>query len=134
MTNRNLKVQPIDHITLVVADLEATRDFYVNILGMEEVPRPAFDFPGAWFQAGSTQIHATVSDEHSGLAGWADRSVGKLSRGHHFAFAVEDAVAAAQFLTDKGIEIKDGPKHRPDGPTQIYFHDPDGHLVELFST
>ncbi|MEM7312520.1 MAG: VOC family protein [Planctomycetota bacterium] len=133
MNDQSLNVQPIDHITLVVADLDATRDFYVNLLGMEEVPRPAFGFPGAWFQSGATQIHATVSDEDSGQAGWADRNVGKISRGHHFAFQVDDAVAAAEFLKERGIEIKDGPKHRPDGPTQIYFHDPDGHLVELFS-
>ena len=133
MAIQSLSVQPIDHITLVVADLEASRHFYVELLGMVEVDRPAFNFPGAWFQAGNTQIHATVGDEHSGLPGWGDRKVGKLSRGHHFAFQVDDAVEAARFLEQNGIEIKSGPKQRPDGPTQIYFYDPDEHLVELFS-
>ena len=129
----SLKVGALDHQTLVVADVEASRNFYVGLLGMEEVDRPAFEFPGAWFQSGGTQIHVTLSDENSGLPGWADRNVGRLSRGHHFAFQVDDAVRAAEFLQSNGVEIQVGPQHRPDGPTQIYFFDPDGHLVELFS-
>lgn len=128
-----IQVKQIDHVTLVVADLEATRRFYVGILGMQEVPRPAFSFPGAWFEAGTTQIHATVSDAESGEAGWGDRKVGSLSRGHHFAFEVDDANYAAGELADAGIPIASGPKNRPDGPLQLYIHDPDGHLVELFS-
>jgi catechol 2,3-dioxygenase-like lactoylglutathione lyase family enzyme len=128
-----IKVQQIDHVTLVVADLEATRDFYVRVLGMQEVARPAFSFPGAWFQAGATQIHATVTDDDAGLAGWAHQGAKLPSRGHHFAFEVDDAKAAAEELKSQGIEIVAGPKHRPDGPLQIYFLDPDGHLIELFS-
>jgi catechol 2,3-dioxygenase-like lactoylglutathione lyase family enzyme len=132
-TKNSLKVGAMDHQTLVVSDVEASRKFYVGLLGMSEVARPAFDFPGAWFQSGETQIHVTLSDENSGLPGWADRKVGRLSRGHHFAFQVDDAVYAAEFLKSSGVEIQSGPKQRPDGPTQIYFFDPDGHLVELFS-
>jgi catechol 2,3-dioxygenase-like lactoylglutathione lyase family enzyme len=56
-----------------------------------------------------------------------------VSRGHHFAFEVADALATARALADVGIKLAAGPKQRPDGPTQIYIHDPDGHLVELFS-
>lgn len=128
-----INVRSIDHQTLVVADVAASRRFYVDVLGMKEVPRPNFDFPGAWFQAGDTQIHATRSDENSGLPGWADRKVGRLSRGHHFAFQVDDVMAAAEFLKKQGVEIQVGPKSRPDGPTQIYVFDPDQHLIELFS-
>lgn len=123
-----------DHITLVVADIEASRKFYVDILGLKEVQRPNFDFSGAWFQIGSTQIHVTLSDTNSGLPGWADRQVTRLTRGHHFAFEVDDVHAAAESLTNMGITIESGPKQRPDGPTQIFVFDPDQHLVELFST
>ena len=129
----SIQVHPIDHITLVVADLDASRKFYVDLLGMDEVPRPDFTFPGAWFEAGKTQIHATVSDENSGLAGWADRNVAKISRGHHFAFRVDDLSQTAELLKQAGVAIVDGPKIRPDGPQQLYIEDPDGHLVELFS-
>src|SRR5262249_50070306 len=52
-----IRVKSIDHVTLVVKDLERSRRFYVDVLGMREVPRPAFSFTGLWFQAGKTQIH-----------------------------------------------------------------------------
>ena len=131
--SRSLQVSPLDHITLVVADIDASRQFYVGLLGMDEVPRPNFSFPGAWFQMGPTHIHVTLSDENSGLAGWADRKVAKTSRGHHFAFRVDDFDWAVELLDQEGVAIVDGPKTRPDGPRQLYIEDPDGHLVELFS-
>ena len=128
-----IRVKTIDHVTIVVADMKATRHFYVDQLGMEEVPRPDFSFAGLWFQAGSTQIHIIEAHEESGAAGWGDRGVKQLSRSHHYAFEVDDARAAAEQLRDAGIEIAHGPKLRPDGYVQLYICDPDGHLVELFS-
>lgn len=121
-----------DHITLIVADLEATRNFYLRLLGLTEVPRPGFDFAGAWFQSGQVQIHVTVSDERSGQPGWGDRQVTSISRGHHFAFGVADFQNTVSVLAREGISIADGPKVRPDGVEQLYIYDPDGHLVELF--
>ncbi len=128
-----LQVSAIDHVTLVVADIDLSRNFYVQLLGMKEVKRPAFSFPGAWFQSGRSQIHVTLSDANSGLPGWADRNVAKISRGHHIAFQVDDAVYAGELLQKRGVQIVDGPKQRPDGATQLYVFDPDQHLVELFS-
>lgn len=134
MNTNPLQVQRFDHITLIVADLDATRQFYVELLGMEEHPRPAFDFPGAWFGIGKMQIHATVEGELAGLAGWGDRKVKSISRGHHFAFEVHDVDAAFKRIMELGIKVGDGPKQRPDGAHQLYIYDPDGHLVELFSS
>jgi len=57
MSDSPIRVQHIDHITLVVKSVEESRRFYVGLLGMDEVARPAFDFNGAWFQAGATLIH-----------------------------------------------------------------------------
>ena len=37
-----------DHFTIVTDQLEATRAFYVDLLGMREGPRPAFPVPGLW--------------------------------------------------------------------------------------
>lgn len=132
-TNNSLQVKGFDHITLIVADIEATRNFYVNLLGMEEKPRPDFDFPGAWFEVGSVQIHATVASDLAGLAGWGDRKVKSISRGHHFAFQVDSVVNAFEEVQKLGLKVGDGPKFRPDGIHQVYIYDPDDHLVELFS-
>ena len=128
-----LNLHAIDHITLIVADLAATKEFYVDKLGMNQVPRPDFDFDGMWFEAGSTQIHATVESPEAGKAGLADQKNTIASRGHHFAFSVDDCYAEAEKLKSLEIEIIQGPKQRPDGAVQVYFCDPDGHVVELVS-
>lgn len=128
-----IRARYVDHVTLVVKDMERSRRFYVDLLGLEEVPRPGFRFPGMWFQAGPTQIHLIGEHDESGPAGVRTADGVSISRTNHFAFEVADANAAAAYLSEQGIEIVAGPKQRPDGPTQMYIHDPDGHLVELFS-
>ena len=125
-----IRVKTLDHVTIVVRDLAATRRFYVDGLGMQEVARPGFSFAGQWFQAGATQIHTILEYEGSGKAG---SGAEHNSRGHHFAFSVESASAAAARLTELGIPLVSPPKQRPDGAVQVFVQDPDGHLVELCS-
>jgi len=126
-----IRVLHIDHITLVVRSLDASREFYVGLLGMAEVARPAFSFPGAWFQAGSTLVHLIEQHDRSGPVGNQVAPASRNSRSHHFAFEVEDAQAAAQILKDRGITLIDDAKQRPDGAVQVFLADPDGHVVEL---
>lgn len=128
-----LGVKHIDHVTLVVKDLERSRAFYVDLLGMQEVERPNFGFPGLWFQAGATQIHLIGEHRESGPAKIFVPDECKLSRTRHFAFEVDDAEVVVRQLHERGIPIAAGPQRRPDGPTQLYLTDPDGNLVELFS-
>lgn len=133
MSTPPLRVRQIDHVTFVVRDLEASRAFYEGVLGMESVARPAFSFPGLWFQAGGTQIHLIHAHPESGPAG-AERAAGvAISRTHHIAFEVDAAAPAIERLKELGIAIVSGPKFRPDGPTQFYVLDPDGNLIELFA-
>ena len=128
-----VRVRQIDHVTLVVKDLAATRRFYVEWLGMEEAPRPDFDFAGAWFRAGQTLLHVILEHDRSGPAGVNEDGRAKSSRGHHLAFAVEDATAAAQELEERGVEFLTRPKRRPDGAIQTFILDPDRHVIELCS-
>lgn len=130
-TTAPIQVKYIDHVTLVVKDVARSRHFYVNILGMEEVERPAFNFGGAWFQAGATLIHLIEEHSESGPAGFPVEVLRKSSRNHHFAFEVDDANAAAETLKTLGLELVDEPKKRPDGATQMFVTDPDGHVIEL---
>lgn len=131
-TLTSLGVRRIDHVTIVVSDLEASRRFYVDLLGMAEVPRPDFGFPGLWFQAGNTQIHLNIESQEAGPPGFTYTAT-QITRALHYAFEVEDAHVAAHQLRDRGVTIVAGPRSRPDGAVQLYVHDPDGHLVEIFS-
>jgi catechol 2,3-dioxygenase-like lactoylglutathione lyase family enzyme/uncharacterized protein YunC (DUF1805 family) len=128
-----LRVKTLDHVTLVVKDLDLSRRFYVDGLGMREVRRPAFSFAGSWFQAGTTQIHLILEFSGSGPAGNLVPEDRRTARTHHFAFEVEDAAAAVAWLKECKIPILDGPKPRPDGYMQVFLTDPDGHVVELCS-
>ena len=44
----DMVIDGLDHITLKVADLNASRRFYVDVIGLREGDRPPFDSPGAW--------------------------------------------------------------------------------------
>lgn len=127
-----LSVDTIDHVTLVVADLDRSRTFFADLLGMTEIPRPDFGFPGLWFQAGSTQIHLNVASEEAGKAG-LEYDATSITRALHIAFRVADATAAAEVLNEHGVEIIAGPRNRPDGAVQLYILDPDGHQIEITS-
>ena len=131
-TEDTLGVKTIDHATLVVADLERSRQFYVDLLGMREVPRPDFGFPGLWFQAGNTQIHLNIESPEAGTAGLKYTAT-SITRALHLAFQVQDATAAAEILRRRGVEIIAGPRNRPDGAIQLYVMDPDGHQIEITS-
>src|SRR4051812_1789232 len=128
-----IHVRSFDHVTIICADLERTRRFYVDFIGMTEVPRPAFKFPGLWFQLGNVQIHATQESPDAGKAGWADQGGKITSRGHHIAFAVDDVSQTLMIVELHGARIASPLQQRPDGYKQLYLYDPDGHVVELVS-
>jgi catechol 2,3-dioxygenase-like lactoylglutathione lyase family enzyme/uncharacterized protein YunC (DUF1805 family) len=133
LTPDSCSVKSIDHVTLVVKDLEASRRFYVDVLGMREVPRPAFSFAGSWFQAGATQIHLILEFAGSGPAGNLLAPERRGSRTQHVAFLVDDAAAAVRTLKAMSVPILSDVKPRPDGYLQVFVSDPDGHVIELCS-
>lgn len=128
-----IQVQGIDHVTLVVGDLERSRAFYCDVLGMELTERPDFPFAGLWFQAGETQIHLILGNETAAEPGYPNLTEQtQAGVAHHFAFRVRDAHESAEKLEGLGVRIMGGPRPRPDGAIQLWFYDPDGHVVEVF--
>jgi catechol 2,3-dioxygenase-like lactoylglutathione lyase family enzyme len=127
-------VKAIDHVTIVVQDIQRSTEFYTKVLGMRQIERPNFGFPGAWFQAGNTQIHLVLQSKQAGSAGIGEFDGLDPSLSFHYAFEVDDCDLAAKRLIELGLEIVVGPRQRPDGVRQVYVYDPDGHLIELCST
>ena len=124
----------IQHVGLVVSDLERSRGFYRDALGLEEVARPAsFAFDGAWFRFGGTEIHLLSEAHATGGAGQGDAGAGVV-RGltQHLAFEVDDLRAACERLETVGVALDGGPMPRGDGVVQVFFRDPDGYVLELF--
>jgi catechol 2,3-dioxygenase-like lactoylglutathione lyase family enzyme len=115
----------LDHVALHVADVERSCRFYADVLRLEQIPRPAFTFPGAWFRLGQTQeLH---------LIGERKTPVESHNRGDHFALLTDDLDAWEQHLSQHGATYHP-PRLRPDGARQIFVVDPDGHYVELCTT
>ena len=50
-----MKIYELNHVAIHVKDVEASCEFYRNVLRLEPIPRPAFTFPGAWFRLGDNQ-------------------------------------------------------------------------------
>lgn len=132
-TTAPIAVRTLDHVTLVVVDLAASREFYVDVLGMEEVSRPSFSFDGSWFQSGPSQVHLILEFEDSGPAGNLVPAERRGARTQHCAFLVDDAHACARRLQALDVPIVAGPQERPDGAVQVFVCDPDGHVIELTS-
>jgi catechol 2,3-dioxygenase-like lactoylglutathione lyase family enzyme len=126
----------LQHTGLVVADLERSRRFYGEALGLEEVPRPPnFTFAGAWFQCGDDQIHLLSEGDTTSRAGGPEPGPGaEVGLIHHLAFEVDDLDAACDRLERHGVALFGGPMPRGDGVMQVFVLDPDRHVVELFQS
>jgi len=47
----------LHHVSFAVSDLEASRRFYGDLLGLREISRPDLPFPGASYAIGGAQVH-----------------------------------------------------------------------------
>jgi catechol 2,3-dioxygenase-like lactoylglutathione lyase family enzyme len=119
-----MQILELNHVAIHVRDLEAACEFYKSVLHLESLPRPAFDFPGAWFRLGTQQeLH---------LIGERTAPVHSHNRGNHFALRVDDINEWEIHLQRINANFRPR-KLRPDGASQIFLRDPDGHVIELFA-
>lgn len=120
----------IAHVVIKVRDLERSRKFYTEVLGMQVMK----DVPqiNAAFLSFNGQDHHEVALFQVGPQAEGPRmnQVGLL----HFAFRLrseEELQAAYQEFKEKGVPVTFTVNH---GVTKsIYFHDPDGNELEVYS-
>jgi catechol 2,3-dioxygenase-like lactoylglutathione lyase family enzyme len=116
-----MQINQLNHTAIHVADLDRSVAFYRDVLKLEEIGRPDFSFAGAWFQTGPGQeLHLICKDG-------GDYSVPEE---RHTAYRIPSMADAVAHLDNLGVPYE-GPRHRPDGPLQLYVNDPDGHVIEL---
>lgn len=121
-----LVFESIHHVSLAVTDIEKAKHFYGELLGFEEIERPPFDFPGAWYQIGNQQLHLIVHQDAKTLR----RSDSLETRDGHFGVRVSDYYKTLEFLKSKQIEIEERPES-VSGFAQIFCKDPDHNLIEF---
>jgi catechol 2,3-dioxygenase-like lactoylglutathione lyase family enzyme len=121
-----LEVEAIHHVSLAVTDLEAARRFWGGVLGLREIPRPEFPFPGAWYEVGGRQVHLIVHGAGRTLRHTRDVD----SHDGHVALRVRSYAGAKAHLAAQGVAVRDRyENHTP--WAQLYVTDPDGNVVEL---
>ena len=118
----------LDHIALLVRDLDESAAFYTGIPGIREIANPMGGTHIRWFEFGGNQrFHMQAGD---------------LSRTHvekntHFAFSANDLDAMLAVLKDKGYawsDMKGTPgaiNVRPDGMRAVFLQDPNGYWIEI---
>jgi catechol 2,3-dioxygenase-like lactoylglutathione lyase family enzyme len=115
-----LTVERLDHVSIIVTDVDRARRFYAGVLGLTEIPRPkSFDFAGAWFRVGPEVIH---------LLGAPTPDV-KGRR--HFCLSVKDVHSAARYLEGLGLPVRWDTKYKIEGIHRFFTDDPDGNRVEI---
>jgi catechol 2,3-dioxygenase-like lactoylglutathione lyase family enzyme len=105
--------------------MREVRDFYCNVLGLKDGPRPPFSSTGAWLYAGKSPLVHLVEDSSmphgTGPAGAAV---------DHVAFACQGLDELRQRLEARGVTYSIS--HVPlTGEVQINLRDPSGMKVEL---
>lgn len=128
--------QLIHHVAINVTDLERSRGFYREVFGLEEIARPPFDFPGAWFALGKEgqQLHLIVYPNHTLRTG-----KGLEPRDVHFAVRVPSFRKAVDYFRALGYseDAADAMRqiivrpHATAGFPQMYLLDPDRHIIEI---
>jgi glyoxylase I family protein len=117
--------QALDHVSITVADFEAARPFYEEVLGLKQDPsRPNFGIPGAWYQLGNSQIHLIQEPEGADLGTKAPKLVPMAP---HLALRVADYDAAVDHFKARDIEVFE--TNAENG--QLWVRDPSGNIIEL---
>jgi catechol 2,3-dioxygenase len=119
----------IGHVVLKVRDLERTKKFYAEVMGLE-VMKVEPSIKMAFFASNGRDHHEIAAIEIEGNV--PDSQAGGVGLSH-VAFRLRDDAhlrAAYTDLKEHEVKIISAVNH---GVTKsIYFRDPDGHLLEVY--
>ena len=125
-----MPLRRLEHLLVLTDDLEATRAFYCDALGLEVGERPPLEFPGYWLYIdGVACVHVAeraAYDAHAARLGLTARQAPI----DHVAFAADDYEQLVGRLDAARIEAvtNDVPGA---GLRQLFLTDPNGVRIEL---
>lgn len=134
MCEMNFEIFGADHIGMVCKDINVSKKFYTEVLGMKviyeaDVPCPSGIITTCFVKKGNLLIdlESFPEDQHADPNG----VVG------HIAFQVDDFDAAKKYLLEKGVKFdNENDAWAPDvyncGVRFNFFRGPDNEMLELF--
>jgi len=119
--SKNLTISGIHHITVEANDLEEALEFYVDILGLDELPTPEnIKAAGVrWIKFNDRTALHIIENE--------DCSAPELA---HMALAIDNVSSWKEYLSNKGMEIK-SPKLNVYNAERFFVNDPSGNRIEF---
>lgn len=126
-----MAIEGLNHFNIIAPAvlMAGVRNFYVDVVGLQEGYRPDFGFPGHWLYAGELAVlHLMDGDAIDSASGAA----GSTGTGHldHIAFTATDLKATEARLAGLGVEFRKS--EFPDFHlAQLFLRDPVGLGVEL---
>ena len=113
-----LEVKQIDHVSVLVTNVERSRRFYRDVLGLKEIARPkTFDFVVVWFDLGNQHLHLLLKDQPDAISP------------RHFALRVADAAAARRHFRAHGVAAHETTPIP--GADRFFISDPDQSQTSL---
>jgi catechol 2,3-dioxygenase-like lactoylglutathione lyase family enzyme len=130
-----MPVADINHYLVRTMDIETTRDFYVDVLGFEEVARPNFPFPGYWLGVEGTALvhvalHGVENSDLYYIGSPKDAATDNTGAIDHVAFVATDPKAMIERFKQLGVDFR--PRFLPESELyQLFVKDPNGVMIEL---
>jgi catechol 2,3-dioxygenase-like lactoylglutathione lyase family enzyme len=123
----------LQHYTIEPSNLERTKKFYCEVLGLKNGDRPPLGFPGYWlYSGGVATVHllGPRKPREGIVVRGAKKKFDDTGRFDHIAFAATNIAGVRRRLKGKKIKFRENIVPRTGG-MQIFLHDPDGVGVEL---
>ncbi|CAA2998553.1 Hypothetical predicted protein [Olea europaea subsp. europaea] len=117
----------LNHVSFICKSVRRSVKFYEEVLGFVLIKRPSsFDFEGAWLFNHGIGIHLLETEK-------IPQKKGKINpKDNHISFQCTDMERIIQKLEEMKIEyVKAVVKEGGIIVDQIFFHDPDGYMIEI---
>jgi len=119
LTEDHVRLKAVNHVTYNVVDKEKAMTFWIDVLGVKQIPKQVDAEHIIWLQLPSgAMVHIVETPD------------GPSTPSHHGAFEVDNIDAAAELIQKKGIETTDITT-RNDGQRVFFLNDPEGNRIEI---
>ena len=130
-----MPVTALNHYLIVSKNLERSKKFYQDVLGLDVAERPDFGFPGYWLKTGDNIcVHLASQEPNEIRDQFLLKKHPKGTNGSgsvdHIAFLAQDPEGVRNRIQDNKVEMHF--RSFPDAKLfQIFLKDPDDVTIEL---